>query len=81
VEEHEHKIQSMRYRAIDLTTTARNYGSLAEAILNIPSEGPFHVQARADLADVARQRQEACSVSANVLRAEADRLEAQGFEG
>jgi hypothetical protein len=79
VEEHERKIQSMRFKALDLTTTARNYGSLAEAILAIPSEGPFHVQAREDLADLARARQEACQTQANVLQLEAERLEREGL--
>lgn len=80
VEAHEGKIQRTRWKATDYTTTARHYTSLAESIDAIRAEGgPFFTDARADVANFARERAAKCAETAARLLAEADLLEEQGL--
>lgn len=80
VEDHERKIQTLKNQAMDLITTARHFGSLADSVMGIPSEGgQWYIDARLDVANFARQRQEACATRAKVFLAEANRLEQEGF--
>ena len=79
-EAHIEALASLRADALDMTTAARHYHSLADTIERIPSEGgQLFVEARADLASMARDRAAVCTKASARLTADADAMERKGL--
>ena len=80
VEAHEYEIQRLHNAAIDQRTLARGYGSVADAIHALPPEGPFHIQAREQLATIAHERRRECTDTAALFEARAEQMIERGID-